>query len=159
MSLYDRYKDLVGIPYVEGDQDCYGLLRQYYKKSYDLELENYARPGDFAHSGINLISDYFKDEGFELIETNLNRLQLGDVLLCQINGAPLVNHVAIYVGNQMILHHLYSSLSKDEPYSTRWKSRTMSVVRHPVVTKKNSETLEVLNMADFIAPDVLFKPS
>lgn len=156
MALYDAYKHLVGLPYEEGNQDCYGLFRRYYKDNYGLELENYARPGDFAHAGLDLIMDYFKDEGFKLVEASLHRLELGDAVLCRINGAPLCNHVGVYVGNQMVLHHLYASLSKDEPYTDRWKSRTLSVVRHPEVTKKNLERIEPVDFMNFVSPDVQF---
>lgn len=152
LSLYDRYKSLLGLSYVEGDQDCYGLLRAYYKKNYDLELENYARPGDFARSGVDLIMDYFKDEGFELIETNLNSLQLGDGIMFTINGSPLCNHVGVYVGNFMILHHLFNGLSREDAFTTKWKARVTSVVRHPEVTKRNESELQQVNMADHINP-------
>lgn len=155
MSLYDKYATLLGIPYSEGNEDCYGLLRRYAKKNYDLELENYARPGDFAYSGQDLIMDYFKDEGFEVQQISLSQLQVGDVLLMRINGAPLVNHIAIYVGNNMIIHHLYAGLSREDNLSDRWKTRVMSVVRHPEITKKNEATLETFNMMDAIPKHVL----
>lgn len=149
-SLYERYENLLGRPYVEGSVDCYGLLRDYYKQNYDLELTNYARPGDFAFSDLDLIMNYFQEEEFKIVEVSLHNLEIGDGLLMQINGAPLANHVAVYVGNQMILHHLYGGVSKEDPFNQRWKGRTLSVVRHPEVTRINQSQLEQINMMDII---------
>lgn len=154
-SYYDRYASLLGTPYAEGNDDCYGLLRKYAQKNYGLTLENYARPGDFAHSGQDLIMDYFKDEGFEIVQISLSKLQVGDVLLMRINGAPLVNHISIYVGNNMILHHLFGGISREDNLSDRWKSRVMSVVRHPEITRQNEANLQTFNMMDVIPKDAL----
>lgn len=128
---------LEGRPYVEGDQDCYGLFRAYFKKVYDLHLSNYARPFGFAYQGLNLLGENVNKEGFEFIDTHLSRLEVGDGLLMSLASAPYANHIGVYVGNNMILHHLFSGRSIAEDFNIKWRARVLNVIRHPLVTEKN----------------------
>src|SRR5688500_18700390 len=131
--FYEKYKHLLGIPYLEGKDDCYGLVRRYYDNVYGITLKNWARPTEAFHSGMDLLGGKLKDEGFEITEDSLDRLQVGDFLAITI-GCKIANHCAVYVGNNMILHHLVDSPSREDNYSKAWKQRTLYVVRHPFVT-------------------------
>ena len=55
-------------------------------------------------------------------------IQLGDVVLCQI-GSKVANHAAVYLGNQMLLHHSQGRLSSRVPYDGFWLNVTHSVWR------------------------------
>ena len=52
----------------------------------------------------------------------------GDVVLMSINS-PVLNHAAIYVGNDMILHHLHGRLSRREP-ACLWRKMFRRWIRH-----------------------------
>lgn len=131
------YIDLEGLPYAEGRDDCYGLARRYYRK-YGLNLRNYARPTGFSYYGMDLISKNLEAEGFVYLDVALDRLEVGDGITMAINRSEFANHVAVYVGNRMILHHLHGAKSIAENFSDRWKSRVMNIVRHPKVTEQNT---------------------
>lgn len=145
------YSDLLGKVYVEGDYDCYGLLRRYYKRMYDLELRNYARPNGFGYNGLNLITDNFDLEGFEVTS---DALQIGDGIIMGIARSPMANHVAVYVGRGMILHHLYNTKSCEESFDASWKRRVLNIVRHPKVTEQNKLTpFEIVRVTPpYVAP-------
>lgn len=153
MKDNSRYVD---IPYVEGKHDCYGLLRNYYREEYGIVLTNYARPGDFAYSGLDLIYQYFKDEGFKTVDISLNLLERGDVLLIRIgNQCPTVNHIGVSTGAGYFLHHVVDSPSREEVLSPNWKRRVMTVVRHPDVAEKNlSDAGEPISLIEFLPPHV-----
>ncbi|WP_346729217.1 NlpC/P60 family protein, partial [Enterobacter bugandensis] len=40
------------------------------------------------------------------------------------------NHAAVYVGDNIILHHLFGHLSSRTPYGKYYRDRTVRVVRH-----------------------------
>lgn len=153
---YEAYKHLLDLPYTEGDQDCYGLVRKYYRDLYDLELRNYARPIDFAFSGRDLIQENFTEEGFDIVDISIDRAEVGDGLLFRLNGSHLINHVGVFAGNNYILHHLYDRKSCEEPISRFWKKKLVSIVRHPAVSEKNRETpVQTLNLLNVIPDHVL----
>lgn len=145
-ALYDEYKHLLGIPYVDGVNDCYGLCRRYFRDNFDLELPNYARSADFFYEGIDLITPFLLEEGFQVIDVPLSKLERGDGLLMVIpsraNVERVINHVAVYVGNGMVLHHLYQKPSEEFAIDDKWKSRIVTVLRHPEVSYKNLEDSE-----------------
>lgn len=154
MSLYTKYKHLVKLNYTDGKQDCYGLVRRFYRDVFGIELRNYARPIGFDHAGIPLITDNFKNEGFQIVQTNLRDLQFGDGLMMNVMRSSHCNHVGVYVGNGLFLHHLYNQKSTEDPLDTRWKNRILSVVRHPDVAEINKANRETVDIMEFIPPHV-----
>lgn len=151
MSHLTKYENLLNVPYVDGDYDCYGLLRRYYAQAYGLRLRNYARPSDFADD-LNLIIENFVTEGFSIIEVSLDQLELGDGLLFCLNRRKYVNHVGAFVGNGYLLHHLYNQPSRADALTTSWRARVLSVVRHPEVTEQNKLEQSQVDFTDFIPP-------
>lgn len=145
-----------GRDYVEGKHDCYGLLRDYYREVFDIHLENYARPADFAYAGLDLISRYFADEGFKLVEVSANQLQFGDVLLLRIgNRCPTVNHVGVCVGTDRMLHHVVDTKSVVDVIDQRWRRRMMSVVRHPEVAPMAAKAASTIEITQLLPPHVI----
>ena len=134
----NSYSELLNKSYTDGDYDCYGLARRYFRKEYGLQLSNYARPVSFAHQGMNLISQNLAREGFVFVQASLDFLQVGDGIVMSIARAPLPNHVGVYVGNNYMLHHLYNSVSEVTNFDVSWKKRVVNIVRHPEVTRLNS---------------------
>lgn len=154
MSLYDKFtKGYEDTPYVVGKDDCYGLVRRWMKDKYDLSLTNYARPFGFDDLGLNLLTDYFSREGFQIVSVPFNKLEIGDLLLMRLaNRSGFPNHIGIYVGNGYLLHHVFGYQSKADPLSKQWTSRVIDVIRHPAVTEKNHELIEKVDLINFLPP-------
>lgn len=145
-------EDYEGTPYLTGKDDCYELVRRWYREEYEIHLKNYARPDDFAYSGLDLIQKFFMDEGFKVKDVSLNLLQKGDVLLIRIgNTCPTVNHLGVWTGHGL-LHHVADSPSRHEPLTTRWKHRTMTVLRHPEVEEILGEQVETVIFETLLSP-------
>ncbi len=154
-------KQYTGIPYVDGRRDCYGLARMFYYKEHGLFLRNYARPIDFAFlvedpetkkrtSLLDLFGPNFANEGFVPHMGNWKSLAVGDALLIGVGETSVANHCAIYVGNNLLLHHLYGRMSSVDALTDYWKSATIQVVRHPQVYKTRPveaslDFMEVMN--------------
>lgn len=134
---------LVGRSFHHGVLDCYTLIRDFYARELGITLPDFVRPDNWWNDGhSNLYLDHFRDAGCEPIPDG-DPMQRGDIILMQIrsqNGVP--NHAAVYLGDGLILHHLYGRLSSRDVYGGQWSQLTRLIVRHA------SATLGGLNHGD-----------
>jgi proteasome lid subunit RPN8/RPN11 len=117
----------VGREFVFGVVDCYTLCRDWYNREFGLNLRDYDRRDEFWLRGENLYLDNFANEGFYPIP--LDELQYGDAILMQLQS-PLPNHAAIYLGDQLIIHHVQKRLSSRDVYGGYYLKSTARVLRH-----------------------------
>ena len=145
MSRYNQYQHLLGRKYVDGKQDCYGLLIAYAKDLHGLSLKNFARPTQFwMRKDFDLISQMVQEDRWAQQGLSVRNLQIGDALIFSINSS-MANHIGVYVGNGQFLHHLYQRFSSVESLTNSWTSRLLMVVRHKDI-KLEYEKVEILNL-------------
>jgi cell wall-associated NlpC family hydrolase len=138
---------LKNIPYKDGDTDCYGLCRRFYKDIFNIELRDYARPADWWTVGLNLYMDNFHKEGFHVVEGRLRDIHLGDCILIAL-GSTVPNHCGLYVGENQILHHPPLRLSRTDPYRNIWRQNTCAIIRHRdiVLPEIKPKTLDIMGL-------------
>lgn len=155
MRYYDTYAHLLGVPYDDGDHDCYGLCRRFYSSVFDVELPNYARSSDFFGSHVGLIRNFLDDTEFEVKDVPSGRLSFGDGLLFAVphrsSPSGSVNHMGVFVGNGLFIHRLHGKVSCEEAMTPQWARRIMGVVQCyevEVAAAKlfTSETVDVLSL-------------
>lgn len=126
-------KRYTNLPYEQGLNDCYTRVQDFFLWEFGVELTNYARPDNWAYVGFDFFTEFFQKEGFSEVNIRPNNVRFGDLLLMNLQRSPVPNHIAIYLGQGQILHHLRDRLSEVEPYSVRWQSRVQRIIRHPVI--------------------------
>lgn len=126
LHIFPKISPLVGREFEHGKMDCYTLYRDFYRLA-GYEMKNYERDDHWWEDGFNLYLDNIEKEGFEKV-TDLHDLQIGDVILVQISS-DVPNHAAIYIGEQMVLHHSPRRLSKRDLYDGYWLKHTHSIWR------------------------------
>lgn len=106
----DPVRPLEGRPFVFGVDDCYSLVRDWYREALGLVLPDFVRRPHFWESGETPHLDHLKRAGFEVSHGDL---QIGDVVLLRVK-ARTPNHCGVYLGRGDILHHLPGRLSRRE---------------------------------------------
>lgn len=116
---------LVGRQFVHGVVDCYSLVRDWYQLEKGIILPDFDRKDDWWHKGENLYIENFKKAGFE--ETD--KLEPGCGIIMQIMS-PVPNHAAVYLGSDLIIHHMFNRLSSRDVYGGMYKKCTSRIVRY-----------------------------
>lgn len=124
---------LVGRQWSHGVLDCYAIIRDWYAQEKNITLLDFERSDEWWKMGGNLYLDNFEKAGFKRI--TLEELSCGDVILMTVNST-VPNHGAIYLGDNMILHHVHGRLSTRDIFGGYWLKNAMVYLRY----EKNTAT-------------------
>ena len=119
---------LIGRTWVWGKQDCWSLITDYFLEKKQINLKHWERPKSIKYFCEN---PYFEKVliGSGFVEVNKDKLQKDDILL--VEGVyKKLNHVALYYGDQLILHHSVKKLSCRELYDLKYIQATKKVYRY-----------------------------
>lgn len=127
------YQPFVGRPFLYGVRDCYSMVVDVYGASFGMELHDYARPSDWRSDFRDIIRNTYEIDGFQMVtDWSFKDLRPADIL-CMAIGESTPNHLAIYLGNNEVVHHLWGRLSSVDPYRDFYRNTTCFVLRHPDV--------------------------
>ena len=119
---------LEGREFAFGVLDCYTLIQDWYRRTLGVDLPDFARTDGFWRRGEHLYRQGLEEAGFDVVDTR--DPQVGDGLLMRVDSPEVDNHAAVYLGNGMMLHHLYGAPSRVERWDWPWQRRTTAIVRH-----------------------------
>lgn len=118
-------QDLIGRPFVHGMYDCYAIVRDYWRLE-GYNIMEFPRENLWWQKDPSMLENGCQEAGFYFIDES--DLQIGDVVFMKVM-APVVNHSGIYIGDGLILHHLYNRLSRREPLN-RWRKYVSGYLRY-----------------------------
>jgi len=119
---------LIGRVWVHGVLDCYELVRDWYQAERGVILPHFERSEEWWKKGQNLYVENFQAAGFKVMPEGTQPV-IGDGLIMQL-GSEVPNHAAIYLGEDLMLHHVQNRLSCREVFGGYWKKNTVAIVRH-----------------------------
>lgn len=116
-----------------GKNDCFSLVRKYYKNKLNIEINDYFRDVNWFNNNPNIILDNFKKEGFQLIDDNYKK---NDILLFK-NKDGYLTHMGICIGKDLILHQTNGALTKIENINIDklFKKKLILIIRHVSVNE------------------------
>ncbi len=121
-------KDYLYKNFTIGVNDCFSLMKDYFKNELNINISNYSRKENWHIDNPKIMLESFGKEGF--IEINdIGKLKLHDVLLFGKNKNELY-HIGIYQENNLMLHHPRDSKSCIEDINLHWLNKLMLIIRH-----------------------------
>lgn len=127
-------QDYIGRPFYHGVYDCYALVRDYFRGQHRITLPRNCREYGWWRNGENILEEGLFEAGFEIVGQGANDLKIikeNDGVLAKVNST-VVNHCGVYVGNDLLLHHLClrkSMLSRHDPINI-YRQYIYYIVRH-----------------------------
>ncbi len=122
-------KGLIGREWVWDVQDCWSLITDWYKEKKNIQIKYWKRPKSPEDFEKNPLFEYgLPKVGFHEIDDSVE-LEVGDVLLMKSYKNTL-SHVALYIGDQTILHHCQKRLSCRETYDQKYIECTKKRYRY-----------------------------
>lgn len=107
--------------------DCYELVRGHYRLRLDTRLPRFHRAANWWEAGQNLIMENLAAAGFREVTDGPVK---DDVLAFTIpRKVPVPNHLAVYLGDGEMIHHLQGRLSRTDPVEP-WADFGMRVMRY-----------------------------
>jgi len=146
-----EYQELLGHQFEFGVQDCYTVVRDFYRINFSIELPNYARPQGFWTQGMDMYMDRYFRNGFEPLHCHPSQYQIGDVFIMSIR-ANVGNHAGVLVENGQLLHHFTGRLSEVTPYRDLWRNTTVAVLRHKEAVI--DQMVVKGDLLDYLSPNV-----
>jgi len=124
---------LIGRNFTHGIHDCYSIIRDGMMEYCGIDIPDFERPDEWWKKGDNLYVENFTKAGFVRVYEGPKPY---DVILMQV-CANVANHAALYLGDGVMLHHLYGRLSSREPYiGGYYKKHTLMIIRHEKLCAK-----------------------
>ena len=120
---------LIGRSFIWGVHDCWSIVTDWFKETKNIDIPYWNRP--------KKIKEFIKNPEFEYAlpklnfkkQKDINDIQKDDVLLFQSVTGNL-DHVALYVGDNMILNHNIHKLSCKEPLDMAYLQNLRGVYRY-----------------------------
>ncbi len=153
-----QYEQFLGLEFLHGTQDCYGLVCRLFEHNLGIALTPYARPEDWWIHDMNLYMDNFAQEGFQLVDLqSLSQLHPFDCFLIALPDGRMperavTNHCGVYLGDGMMIHHRLGRLSQITPYKGMYRNFTTAIVRHKDVPDMTPREVGTVDLMDRMLP-------
>jgi proteasome lid subunit RPN8/RPN11 len=112
-------------PFVLGIFDCAGLVRDYYRINLGIIMGYLCCSMEHVANGHPDMFQYLADNNFHEVP----ELQTHDIILMALNGGR-VNHAAVYLGDEAIIHQLINRRSRRDAWGGYWKASSVAFFRH-----------------------------
>lgn len=123
---YIENAPLYGRPFIHGLFDCYTFFRDLYKREFDIDIIDAEYEDAWWNNGKNHYVENVNAAGFSLIEPPL---QKGDLVAMRVMS-PVINHVAVYMGDGQVAHHLGGCDSVLEKFRPAYLAMESGFYRH-----------------------------
>lgn len=125
------WQHLCGREYDEHSANCSHVVRDFYTENYNIAIPHYACPHLWWQQGLDIFGKFYFQAGFDSLDIHPREHQPGDVILLS-HDSSVANHLGVLLDNGRMLHHMFNSFSKDDPYASGgfWRSKTVGVLRH-----------------------------
>lgn len=125
-------KKYIGIPYEYRGRDfngvdCFGLVYLVFREEFNVYLPDFTYEETWYKQGRNYIEDNLGKVSWYIVDPPYKKF---DGLIFYLASRKIANHIALYVGNNKILHVYEGEKVHIDRLDNYWLSRLYKVVRY-----------------------------
>ena len=124
-----KASSLIGRKFIWGKYDCWSIVSDWYEDTKKIKLMKWKRPKRIKNFLDNPEFEKALPLGGFVKQESTEKIEIGDVLLFQSVTGNL-DHVAVYLGDNMILNHNIKALSCREPFDLKYQQALRGVYRY-----------------------------
>lgn len=106
--------------------DCFTLMRDFYSKELSIPIKDYERNDNWKREDKYIFENNYKSEGFYKVNGEYKKY---DCHLFKFRG-DAAEHIAVNLGNNLILHQPRNGFSRIEELTSRYKKFIHYTIRH-----------------------------
>jgi proteasome lid subunit RPN8/RPN11 len=122
-----KLEEYLDIDFLIGKNDCLSLVENYYNKELNIKIPYFSREDGWFNKNGAVIFDNINNAGFFEIEPK--NMKKNDLLFFG-EDKKYINHIGIYLGNNLMLHHPRNTKSVIENLNEHYLNRLKNIVRH-----------------------------
>nr|BAR20649.1 putative peptidase [uncultured Mediterranean phage uvMED] len=124
-----KASSLIGRRFIWGKYDCWSIVTDWFKENKNIEIPYWKRPKTLKEFSENPEFEYALPKLNFKKQEKTDNLKTGDVLL--FTGAKQkLSHVAVYIGDMMILNHNFKALSCRQQLNLNYQKALKGVYRY-----------------------------
>lgn len=130
----------IGKEFKIGTNDCLTIVQNYFKQELGININDYFRNENWQKDSPEIYDKNYEREGFVKVidgEPKFEDLKKFDVLMFDILNKKNTDHIGLYLGKQLFLHHPRKRLSLIEPLDDVYVKKINRVVRHKNFINEN----------------------
>ena len=120
---------LIGRRFIWGKYDCWSIVTDWFKENKNIDIPYWQRPKTLKEFSENPQFEYALPKLNFKKQEKTNNLKTGDVLLF-VGAKQKLSHVAVYIGDMMILNHNFKSLSCRQQLNFNYQKALKKVYRY-----------------------------
>jgi len=120
---------LIGRRFIWGKYDCWSIVTDWFQETKNIKIKYWERPKKIKDFVDNPYFDKVLTESNFIKQKTNDNLKVGDVLLFEGEKDSL-SHVALYIGDMMILNHSIRALSCRELFGLKYQQTLRGVYRY-----------------------------
>lgn len=137
---------LVGRDFLANEIDCITLVKDYFKRNLNIEVEDIKHPirevepdawqnhpefWKYNKKDNMAFVELYKERGFSVVSD----LKKNDIVLSDNGLVKALSHVGVYVGNDKIIHHPYPTRSIIDSFQNFKENSKIMYMRHKLFVK------------------------
>lgn len=132
-NLYQR-------PFIYGNYDCFGSVRDYYWNNFNILLDDFDRDNSYDKNNTPIILNQIEKQNFYKPENQID-IKEHDIIVYKSIKHAYPDHLETFIGNSRVYQHLTNRLSGKDLINEGFLKKRYCILRYKDLNLKRNESI------------------